>query len=304
MRRRKPRLAAGSVFKRNYMSLIKCSECGNEVSDKALSCPHCGNPGVSLSETVPVDKIPPERIRPEKPLAESGHQEKVSKVGYATFGVLVIAQTILHYLGWLGIILAGIAFIFRNTDRGWKLLLGGAGLLILKYILGFIFIGLAVTFKIKRNIFIFLFLIGMVLSGFVFMSLRDGCGIKNSVILEGKNGEYCTCKAGYIWNRGNTACVSLDDVTNEDKDDWCNKMFYPGSYWNGGIENGWPGCSLAPGSSNTLPNRTPDPTPIEFDDKYCKEVLGEYSFWNGTSCVCYPGYKEVGHGVFQCAKIQ
>ena len=26
------------------MALIKCSECGNEVSDKAASCPKCGNP--------------------------------------------------------------------------------------------------------------------------------------------------------------------------------------------------------------------------------------------------------------------
>lgn len=26
------------------MALINCSECGKEVSDKADSCPHCGNP--------------------------------------------------------------------------------------------------------------------------------------------------------------------------------------------------------------------------------------------------------------------
>ena len=26
------------------MSLIKCSECGNEISDKASACPHCGSP--------------------------------------------------------------------------------------------------------------------------------------------------------------------------------------------------------------------------------------------------------------------
>lgn len=26
------------------MALIKCSECSGEISDKALSCPHCGNP--------------------------------------------------------------------------------------------------------------------------------------------------------------------------------------------------------------------------------------------------------------------
>lgn len=26
------------------MSLIKCSECDAEISDKATTCPHCGNP--------------------------------------------------------------------------------------------------------------------------------------------------------------------------------------------------------------------------------------------------------------------
>ena len=26
------------------MAMIKCSECGEEVSDKASTCVHCGNP--------------------------------------------------------------------------------------------------------------------------------------------------------------------------------------------------------------------------------------------------------------------
>lgn len=26
------------------MALIKCPECGKEISDKAKSCPNCGNP--------------------------------------------------------------------------------------------------------------------------------------------------------------------------------------------------------------------------------------------------------------------
>lgn len=31
------------------MALIKCSECGREVSDKATTCPHCGCPILSKS---------------------------------------------------------------------------------------------------------------------------------------------------------------------------------------------------------------------------------------------------------------
>lgn len=39
------------------MALIKCSECGREISDKATACPACGNPingGVQAKETVVV----------------------------------------------------------------------------------------------------------------------------------------------------------------------------------------------------------------------------------------------------------
>ena len=39
------------------MALIKCPECGKEVSDKAAQCIHCGYP-------LPV--APAEEIRPEK----------------------------------------------------------------------------------------------------------------------------------------------------------------------------------------------------------------------------------------------
>lgn len=48
------------------MALIKCTECGNMVSDKADRCPHCGCPvSIILSETAKA---------PEKPLAEEPAQ--------------------------------------------------------------------------------------------------------------------------------------------------------------------------------------------------------------------------------------
>lgn len=34
------------------MALIRCSECSSEVSDKAVSCPKCGNPIFSESKIV------------------------------------------------------------------------------------------------------------------------------------------------------------------------------------------------------------------------------------------------------------
>ena len=35
------------------MALIKCSECGREVSNKATSCPACGNPIAASLESAP-----------------------------------------------------------------------------------------------------------------------------------------------------------------------------------------------------------------------------------------------------------
>ena len=36
------------------MALIKCPECGNEVSDKALSCPKCGFPIYNYQSKSPI----------------------------------------------------------------------------------------------------------------------------------------------------------------------------------------------------------------------------------------------------------
>src|SRR5690242_1893112 len=35
------------------MALIKCSECGNDVSDKAAACPKCGNPIATVHAQAP-----------------------------------------------------------------------------------------------------------------------------------------------------------------------------------------------------------------------------------------------------------
>ena len=39
------------------MALIKCPECGNEISDKAEKCPHCGNTVNKKTDILPKDII-------------------------------------------------------------------------------------------------------------------------------------------------------------------------------------------------------------------------------------------------------
>lgn len=56
--------------------------------------------------------------------------------------ILAITQLIMHYLGWIGIVLGIIAIIFSNLERGVELLFGGIVLIVLKYIIGFLFLGI------------------------------------------------------------------------------------------------------------------------------------------------------------------
>jgi hydrogenase-4 membrane subunit HyfE len=52
------------------------------------------------------------------------------------FGLTAVVQTVLHYLGLLGVLLGIVAFVAGNSDRGVELLVGGAVLLVLKYVIG------------------------------------------------------------------------------------------------------------------------------------------------------------------------
>lgn len=66
------------------MALIKCPECGKEVSDKALSCPHCGNP---LQSTPPAINLnAPVQATPSAPLPPAGYGaiSSAPKVGIDT----------------------------------------------------------------------------------------------------------------------------------------------------------------------------------------------------------------------------
>jgi len=54
--------------------------------------------------------------------------------------IIAIIQLILHYLGWVGILLGIIAYLFGNYIRGKELLIGGIGFIVLKYTIGIIYL--------------------------------------------------------------------------------------------------------------------------------------------------------------------
>ncbi len=53
--------------------------------------------------------------------------------------IIAFIQLTLHYLGWLGIALGVIAYLFGNSGRGTELLISGVAVIALKYIIGVIY---------------------------------------------------------------------------------------------------------------------------------------------------------------------
>ena len=57
-----------------------------------------------------------------------------------SYAVVATIQAVLHYLAIAGIVLGVIAFLFGNSSRAWELIIGGASLFVIKYIVGAIFL--------------------------------------------------------------------------------------------------------------------------------------------------------------------
>ena len=99
------------------MALIKCSECGKEVSDKANACPSCGNP-INNAPTPPIgqDTTP-------KPVEIELTSKKWKKVHLLSWAVLILGFVLMandpqHQLGfWGGVNLVLLAIIIRFVGK-------------------------------------------------------------------------------------------------------------------------------------------------------------------------------------------
>ncbi len=97
------------------MALIKCSECGREISDKASSCPHCGCPVVGTEELVEkpaVKKDDSEGNEEETKQEEIKSEESKPKVKkkLSKGGIIAIIVAVVV------IAVAAIAYFVLNTD--------------------------------------------------------------------------------------------------------------------------------------------------------------------------------------------
>lgn len=60
------------------MALIKCSECGAEISDKATTCPHCGNPICSSDVVLPTEITDDSQVNPKNKKEKSSLKRALS----------------------------------------------------------------------------------------------------------------------------------------------------------------------------------------------------------------------------------
>lgn len=98
------------------MALTKCSECGKEVSDKAATCPSCGNPINSAP-------IPSVEKKNTKPVEVELTSKKWKKVHLASWGMIIgglvfMANDPAHKLGfWFGVDLIIFGVIVRYIGK-------------------------------------------------------------------------------------------------------------------------------------------------------------------------------------------
>lgn len=100
------------------MAIIRCSECGNEVSDRATNCPHCGAPLISEnSQNQCCPKCGSIHIQFQR--------EQTGSVGAGTNKVVVVNKRSKGCLYWLflGWWIEPMYWIFIGW--WWRLLFGG-----------------------------------------------------------------------------------------------------------------------------------------------------------------------------------
>ncbi len=76
------------------MALIKCSECGREISDKAAACPGCGAP---IEVAADVERLPQhDEIEPSQSSSDAGSRSGSMQ----TFITIIVLVTVVFLIGW------------------------------------------------------------------------------------------------------------------------------------------------------------------------------------------------------------
>lgn len=93
------------------MALIKCSECGREISDKAGTCPGCGAPVSAVAGAQAQSQRPPVRV---------GYNRETDSFSGTMAMVVKLAMRAIQQLGWkIDDANENLGFITFQTGISW-----------------------------------------------------------------------------------------------------------------------------------------------------------------------------------------
>jgi predicted RNA-binding Zn-ribbon protein involved in translation (DUF1610 family) len=99
------------------MALINCEECTKEISDKAISCPHCGAP--THASRVAALKSPtiPSCLKCNIALVKTSRVKR-SAAAEVIGGILLAVSIIVFFFNWLiAIVLVCVAFLISYLGK-------------------------------------------------------------------------------------------------------------------------------------------------------------------------------------------
>lgn len=112
------------------MAIIKCPECGKEVSDKAASCPNCGCPIHQSAQNTNQNyaggnqqipqrplPLPHPQSQPFQQMTNEQRPDPFAKDKNSKLGIVALILSILGCTFWLGIILAVIDLLKRDGRK-------------------------------------------------------------------------------------------------------------------------------------------------------------------------------------------
>lgn len=99
------------------MAMINCSECGESISDKAASCPHCGAPvSGETNNTNQCPKCNTTYIAEQK-------NAKVSPILFISLPMFLGGILVLLFNWIFGLLIIGLAFVIDTVGRKKKTVL-------------------------------------------------------------------------------------------------------------------------------------------------------------------------------------
>lgn len=127
------------------MALIKCTECGKEISDKAAACPNCGAPNNCSQQLQNKILTQQEKISDSK-------QKKKEKKKDSKLSIVAAILALFTFTAWIGLIVAIIDLIKSKSNKGAERHIGSYFAIICAVIMILISLGNSESEKQSENV--------------------------------------------------------------------------------------------------------------------------------------------------------